>query len=69
MRLNIYLIRGRGEQGDKFQLGRVVNEQGHYYKGEYDPTHQFSNMEELTEMLAEMVKVDATALQLLEINL
>ncbi len=69
MELDIYIIRGRGELGDKFQLGIVKNKQGHYYQGEYDLAAQYSNMDELSEMLAKMVNVEKSALQLSELNL
>lgn len=69
MELNVYLICGRGEKGDKFQLGQVFNKEGYYYKDEYDPKTQYSNMSELREALAKMVKVDVASLKVNEINL
>lgn len=69
MQLDIYLIRGRGEAGDKFQLAMVKNNDDHYYKGEYDPTRHFGNLDELKEMLAEMVNVSTDALELNELRM
>ncbi|ETI62616.1 hypothetical protein [Marinomonas profundimaris] len=69
MELDVYLICGRGEKGDKFQLGQVFNKEGYYYKDEYDPTTQYNNMDELQDVLAKMVKVDKASLKLNQINL
>lgn len=69
MQLDIYLIRGRGEKGDKFQLAMVRNQEGHYFKGEYDPTAQFSSSDELKVTLSELVGVQPSDLQLNELNL
>ncbi len=69
MELDVYIINGRGEKGDKFQLGRVSNKEGHYYKGEYDATVQYSNMDELQEMLAKMMSVEKALLKVTSINL
>ncbi|MEP3348730.1 MAG: hypothetical protein ABJN96_02125 [Marinomonas sp.] len=69
MELDVYLICGRGEKGDKFQLGQVFNKEGHYFRDEYDPTTQYSNMDELQEALAKMVNVDKASLKLNRINL
>ena len=69
MKLDIYVIRGRGEIGDKFQLAIVKNTDGYYYQGEYDLAAQYSNMDELKDMLATMVNVDKEALELSEIDM
>jgi hypothetical protein len=69
MKLDIYVIRGRGEIGDKFQLAIVKNIDGDYYQGEYDLAAQYSNMDELKDMLAKMVNVDKEALELSEIDM
>lgn len=69
MQLDVYLIRGRGEAGDKFQLAMVKNAEDHYYKGEYDPTRQFGNMDELKEVLAEMVNINKDQLELNELRM
>lgn len=69
MQLDVYLIRGRGEKGDKFQLAMVRNADGHYYKGEYDPTQQFANTDELKAVLCEMTKIEQADLILNELNL
>ncbi|MCV6588252.1 MAG: hypothetical protein OIF57_04365 [Marinobacterium sp.] len=72
MQLNVYLIRGRGEDGLKFQLAQVSNAEGHYYrgdKGDYDPTQQFASMDELKDVLAKMVDCAAADLEINELNL
>lgn len=69
MELDVYLICGRGEKGDKFQLGQVSNKEGNYFKDEYDPTTQYNNMDELQETLAKMVNVEKASLKLNQINL
>lgn len=69
MQLDVYLIRGRGEKGDKFQLAMVKNATGDYFKGQYDPTLQFSNLTELKEMLGSMLETDSANIELNELNL
>ena len=69
MELDVYLICGRGEKGDKFQLGQVFNKEGYYFIGEYDAGIQYSNMDELQETLAKMVNVEKASLKLNQINL
>lgn len=69
MQLDIYVIRGRGEIGDKFQLAIVKNAEGHYYRGEYDLAKQYSSMEELKQALAKMVNIDKELLHLKELNI
>lgn len=69
MQLDVYLIRGRGEKGDKFQLAIVKNSEGHYYKGEYDLAAQYSSMDELKDVLAKMVNVEKASLELNELNI
>lgn len=69
MELDVYIINGRGEKGDKFQLGRVINKEGHYYKGEYDAAAQYGSMDEAKEALAKMLNIEAATLTLNQINL
>lgn len=72
MQLNVYLIRGRGEDGSKFQLAQVSDDSGRYFrgdKGDYDPTYQFASTEELTEVLAKMVNCAASELVVNELVL
>lgn len=69
MQLDVYIIRGRGGDGSKFQLAMVRNAEGHYYKGEYDPTLQFSSLSEVKQMLAPVVGADAADIQLNELRL
>lgn len=69
MKLDVYLIRGRGEDGSKFQLAMVRNDEGHYFKGEYDPTQQFASFDELVDLLAELTKHDRQELEITELNL
>jgi hypothetical protein len=69
MLLDVYLIRGRGEDGHKFQLAMVRNTDGHYYQGEYDPATQYSTLDELRATLSEMVNVPVAELTLNELNL
>lgn len=69
MELDVYLIHGRGEKGDKFQLGRVINKEGHHYKGEYDGAAHYGDMDEVQEALAKMLNIDKASLKLNKINL
>ncbi|MCV2403175.1 hypothetical protein OFY17_09825 [Marinomonas sp. C2222] len=69
MELDVYIINGRGEKGDKFQLGRVNNKEGHYFKGEYDAAAQYGSMDEVKEDLAKMLNIETSALTLNQINL
>lgn len=69
MNLEYYPIRGRGEQGDKFQLARVVDENGNVYKGQYDQAIQFASEAELKSYLADMVKVPEADLTISKMHL
>lgn len=69
MHLDVYLIRGRGERGDRFQLAMVQDGQGNYFKGEYDQTRHYSSLDELKESLAAMVKVKSAELTITEMVL
>jgi hypothetical protein len=69
MQLDVYLIRGRGDDGHKFQLAMVRNTEDHYYQGEYDPALQYSTLDELKSMLSTMVNVPVSELVLNELNM
>ncbi len=55
MNLEYYIIRGRGENGQKFQLAKVEDEQGNNFKGQYDMARQFTSIDELKTYLAEEI--------------
>ena len=70
MKLDYYPIHGRGERGDKFQLARIQDEAGNYYKGAFDQARHFDSEGELREYLAsEVLKVDAASIELKKMNL
>ena len=64
MKLEYYPIRGRGENGDCFQLARLRDEAGENYKGRYDQARHFTSEQDLKEYLAGLVSVDASAIEL-----
>ena len=55
MNLEYYIIRGRGEGGQKFQLAKLQDETGNTYKGEYDMARQFATIDEMKTHIAEDV--------------
>ncbi|MFT6386875.1 MAG: hypothetical protein ACJAUP_000244 [Cellvibrionaceae bacterium] len=55
MNLKYYIIRGRGEDGSKFQLARLQDESGNTYKGEYDMARQFPSLDEMKGYIADDV--------------
>lgn len=55
MNLEYYIIRGRGEDGKKFQLARLQDETGNNYKGQYDMARQFASLDEMKAHIAEDV--------------
>ena len=55
MKLSYYIINGRGDDGLKFQLAKVEDENGNTYKGQYDMARHFSSKQELREYLAGIV--------------
>lgn len=69
MKLEYYPIRGRGENGLKFQLARIQDENGNFYKGQFDQERHFSSEQELKSYLAETLKVTETELQLGKMSL
>lgn len=52
MNLEYYIIRGRGEGGQKFQLAKLEDETGNKYKGEYDMARQFASIDEMKSYIA-----------------
>lgn len=56
MKLFYYIINGRGDNGLKFQLAQIKDEEGNTYKGEYDMARHFSSRQELKEYLASIVQ-------------
>ena len=52
MNLEYYIIRGRGEGGQKFQLAKLEDETGNQYKGEYDMARQFASIDEMKSYIA-----------------
>lgn len=69
MRLEYYPIRGRGEDGLKFQLARIQDENGNLYKGRYDQARHFSSEVELKTYLASVVGVAESDLVVSKMNL
>ncbi len=62
MNVEYYIIRGRGEGGQKFQLAKLQDEKGNIYKGQYDQSRHFGSTEELKSYIAEVVKCDQNQL-------
>ena len=69
MNLEYYPIRGRGPQGDKFQLARIIDEQGNMYKGQYDQAKHFSSEDELKVYLSEMLNLSVSELSIKKMSL
>lgn len=55
MNLEYYIIRGRGEGGQKFQLAKLEDETGNNYKGQYDMARHFGSVEEMSQYVADEV--------------
>lgn len=55
MNLEYYIIRGRGEGGQKFQLAKLEDESGNNFKGEYDMARHFGSIEEMSQYIADDV--------------
>lgn len=64
MQVKYYIIRGRGEDGKKFQLANLEDEQGNIYKGQYDQARQFASIDELEGHIAEVVKCEKSELNI-----
>jgi hypothetical protein len=70
MNLAYYIIRGRGDGGQKFQLAKLQDEAGNNYKGEYDMARHFSSIEEMNTYIAdEVVKKPLTDLSISPMNI
>lgn len=70
MNLEYYIIRGRGEGGQKFQLAKLENDSGNTYKGEYDMARQFSSMDEMQNYIADdVVKKPLSELSIAPMNI
>ena len=55
MNLEYYVIRGRGADGQKFQLAKLEDNSGNNYKGLYDMSRHFSSVDELKSYIADEV--------------
>ena len=55
MNLEYYIIHGRGEGGSNFQLAKLQDDAGNTFKGQYDMSRQFSNIDEMTNYIADEV--------------
>ena len=55
MNVEYYIIRGRGEDGLKFQLAKLQNDSGDNYKHQYDMARHFSSIDEMKSYIAEEV--------------
>ena len=69
MHLEYYPIRGRGLLGDKFQLARLIDDQGNMYKGIYDQSKHFGSEDELKDYLAKLLELDLDNFTLSKMNL
>ncbi|ODS23460.1 hypothetical protein AB835_08860 [Candidatus Endobugula sertula] len=70
MNLEYYIIRGRGEGGQKFQLAKLEDETGNNYKGEYDMARHFSDIDEMKNYIAnEVVKKPLDELSISPMNI
>jgi hypothetical protein len=70
MNLEYYIIRGRGEGGQKFQLAKLEDDSGNTYKGEYDMARQFSSMDEMQNYIADdVVKKPLSELSIAPMNI
>ena len=55
MNLEYYIIRGRGDDGQKFQLAKLKDDTGNTFKGQYDMARHFGSIDELKNYIAEDV--------------
>ena len=69
MKIEYYPIRGRGEDGLKFQLARIVDSSGNTYKGQYDQARHFSSEAELKSYLASVVNVSEAEIEIAKMNM
>lgn len=65
MKLSYYIIRGRGGDGQKFQLAKLEDESGNNFKGQYDMARHFGSVEELKSYIAsDVVKQEESTFEL-----
>ncbi len=70
MNLEYYIILGRGEGGQKFQLAKLEDESGNNYKGEYDMARHFGSIDEMSQYIAdEVVKKPLAELTISPMNI
>jgi hypothetical protein len=70
MNLEYYIIRGRGDGGQKFQLAKLEDETGNKYKGEYDMARHFSDLDEMKTYIAnDVVKKPLAELSISAMNI
>ncbi|MGB5325314.1 MAG: hypothetical protein WBN40_07830 [Pseudomonadales bacterium] len=69
MKIEYYPIRGRGDDGMKFQLARLRDASGNVYKGQYDQARHFGSEEELKTYLAPILGTGAEQIELVKMNL
>ncbi len=69
MKIEYYPIRGRGDDGLKFQLARVQDENGNLYKGQFDQERHFASEDEVKAHLSEIINVAAGDITLEKMNL
>ncbi|MBT8149904.1 MAG: hypothetical protein KJO62_00775 [Gammaproteobacteria bacterium] len=69
MKIEYYPIRGRGNDGLKFQLARIKDDSGNMFKGQYDQARHFASEDELKGYLAPVVGVSADSIELVKMNL
>ena len=69
MKIEYYPIRGRGDDGLKFQLARIVDDAGNNYKGQYDQARHFSSESELKSYLASIVNRGEAEIELAKMSL
>jgi len=70
MNLTYYIIRGRGEGGQKFQLAKLEDESGNNFKGEYDMARHFGSLEELKSYIAnDVVKKEEASFEIAPMNI
>ncbi|MAV75223.1 MAG: hypothetical protein CL691_01195 [Cellvibrionales bacterium] len=69
MNLEYYPIRGRGPEGDKFQLARIIDDQGNMYKGQYDQAKHFGSEQELKAYLSKMLDLPEAELSIKKMSL
>ncbi len=69
MKIEYYPIRGRGDNGSKFQLARIQDEAGNMHKGAYDQERHFGSEDELKKHLAEVLNLAEDTISVSKMNL